>query len=111
MALGDITWDRMDLFTPYKEAVSVLGIPMFSVIGNHDHDLRYPALSNQKVTEESYAERIYEDHSALTIIRFNVGDAAYHHLKRILIIIKNKKYDERFGKGTTGMAEKRPELR
>lgn len=46
MALGDITWDRMDLFTPYKEAVSVLGIPMFSVIGNHDHDLRYPALSN-----------------------------------------------------------------
>lgn len=48
MALGDITWDRMDLFTPYKEAVSVLGIPMFSVIGNHDHDLRYPALSNQR---------------------------------------------------------------
>lgn len=97
MALGDITWDRMDLFTPYKEAVSLLGIPMFSVIGNHDHDLRYPALSNQKVTEESYAERIYEDHFGPYNYSFNVGDAHIITLKDI-DYYKDKKYDERFGK-------------
>ena len=87
----------MDLFTPYKEAVSVLGIPMFSVIGNHDHDLRYPALSNQKVTEESYAERIYEDHFGPYNYSFNVGDAHIITLKDI-DYYKDKKYDERFGK-------------
>ena len=70
---------------------------MFSVIGNHDHDLRYPALSNQKVTEESYAERIYEDHFGPYNYSFNVGDAHIITLKDI-DYYKDKKYDERFGK-------------
>lgn len=97
MALGDITGDRMDLYTPYKEAVSVLGIPMFSVIGNHDHDLRYPALSNQTIPEASYAERIYEDHFGPYNYSVNIGGVHIVTLKDI-DYYKGKKYDERFGK-------------
>lgn len=97
MALGDITGDRMDLYTPYKEAISVLGIPMFSVIGNHDHDLRYPALSNQTIPEASYAERIYEDHFGPYNYSVNIGGAHIVTLKDI-DYYKGKKYDERFGK-------------
>lgn len=97
MALGDISWDRMDLYDDYKEAVSKVGIPMFSVIGNHDHDLRYPALSNQQVREESYAERIYEDHFGPYNYSFNVGKVHIVTLKDI-DYYKEKKYDERFGR-------------
>lgn len=97
MALGDISWDRMDLFEAYKQAVSEVGIPMFSVIGNHDHDLRYPALSNQAEREESYAEHIYEHHFGPYNYSFNVGKVHIVTLKDI-DYYKEKKYDERFGK-------------
>ena len=45
--LGDIVWDSPQLFAKVREQFASLGIPVYGVIGNHDHDLRYPALSNQ----------------------------------------------------------------
>ena len=97
LLLGDIVWDSPELFAGVREQFASLGIPVYGVIGNHDHDLRYPALSNQKVTEESYAERIYEDHFGPYNYSFNVGDAHIITLKDI-DYYKDKKYDERFGK-------------
>ena len=85
MALGDITWDRMDLFTPYKEAVSVLGIPMFSVIGNHDHDLN-------KFTDREATEN-YRSHFGPTYYAFDMGRTHYIVLDDI-VYHGAKKYDE-----------------
>lgn len=36
MMLGDIVWDAMQLFTPYKDAISGLNLTMYHTIGNHD---------------------------------------------------------------------------
>ncbi len=97
MALGDITGDRMDLYESYKKAIAPLGIAMFSTIGNHDHDLRYPALSNQKIAEESYAEHVFENNFGPYNYSFNIGKVHIISLKDI-DYYKGKKYDERFGK-------------
>jgi hypothetical protein len=39
IALGDLVFDKFELFPDYKQAVSKTGIPFFQVIGNHDMDL------------------------------------------------------------------------
>ena len=82
MALGDITWDRMDLFTPLYG--SGLGLRHPDVLRDRQSRprLTLPGLIQSKVTEESYAERIYEDHFGPYNYSFNVGGCIYHHLKR-----------------------------
>lgn len=36
IALGDIAWNRLEMFDSYKEAIATTGIPFYGVIGNHD---------------------------------------------------------------------------
>lgn len=99
VTLGDLVWDVFELYDPYKKAISNLGITMFSVIGNHDHDLRYPALSNQTSPEEGYAEQLFENHFGPYNYSFNLGKIHVISLKDI-DYYKDKKYDERFGTET-----------
>ena len=37
IALGDVAWNKLDMFASYKEAIATTGIPFYAVIGNHDH--------------------------------------------------------------------------
>lgn len=37
IALGDIAWNRLEMFDAYKKAIATTGIPFYAVIGNHDH--------------------------------------------------------------------------
>lgn len=99
VTLGDLVWDAMELYAPYKEAISNLGVTMFSVIGNHDHDLRYTGRSNQVTPSEGYAEQLFENHFGPYNYSFNVGNVHIVSLKDI-DYHKDKKYDERFGPET-----------
>lgn len=36
MALGDIAWNKYAVYKDYKKATATIGIPFYSVIGNHD---------------------------------------------------------------------------
>lgn len=36
IALGDIAWNRLEMFDRYKEAIATTRIPFYGVIGNHD---------------------------------------------------------------------------
>ena len=40
LLLGDIVWDSPELFAGVREQFASLGIPVYGVIGNHDHDLK-----------------------------------------------------------------------
>ena len=40
ITVGDIVWDKLELFKDYDEAVSRMGIPFFQCLGNHDMDYR-----------------------------------------------------------------------
>lgn len=97
MVLGDLVGDAMDLFIPYKQSVSDLGICVFSVIGNHDHNERYTAESNIATSvSSSYAEQVYEHYFGPYNYSVNIGNVHIVTLKDIDYFGK-RKYKERFG--------------
>ncbi len=95
MGLGDLVWDAMDLYAPYKEAVSNLGLTMFQCIGNHDFNLKYCDLERSENAQNGYGEQNYFHMFGPSDYSFNVG-------KVHIITMKNidyeggKKYVERF---------------
>ena len=38
ISLGDIVWNKPELFSTYKTLMGRTPVPSFSVIGNHDHN-------------------------------------------------------------------------
>lgn len=38
LILGDLVYDQMGMYDAYVKSLSELGIPLFHIIGNHDHD-------------------------------------------------------------------------
>ncbi len=38
ISLGDIVWNNPDFYKHYSKQMDLLGFPVFSVIGNHDHN-------------------------------------------------------------------------
>lgn len=55
MTMGDIVGDSLDLFSPLNQAVSMIGIPWYNVIGNHDINFMAP---NDELSDETY-EKVY----------------------------------------------------
>ena len=64
--LGDIVWDRMYLMPRVREIFSTLGIPVYPVIGNHDHE--FPTAN------EKEARAKYESFFGPVDYSFNRGD-------------------------------------
>lgn len=70
ITVGDIVWDKMNLFQHYINAVSRLSFPIFQVIGNHDH--------NENIVNNDYlASKDYEDHFGPTYYSYNIGDCHF----------------------------------
>lgn len=85
LALGDTCWDVLEFFGKYKKAIVRTGVPVYPIIGNHDHD-RY-AKGDYETGAKFRAEMGPENYA------FFVG-------KDIVIVVDNiiyktnKKYDE-----------------
>lgn len=69
LLLGDIVWDSPELFTAVKAQFASLGIPVYCVIGNHDHDLN-------KYTDRE-ATATYRKHFGPTYYAFDMGRTHY----------------------------------
>lgn len=85
IALGDIAWDELDLFNNFKQAMAGLNIPIYPVIGNHDHDL--------SATTDYAAAGVYRQQFGPTYYGFNLGKQYYIVLDNI-VYKGYKKYDE-----------------
>ena len=83
--LGDIVWDSPQLFAKVREQFASLGIPVYGVIGNHDHDLN-------KFTDREATEN-YRSHFGPTYYAFDMGRTHYVVLDDI-VYHGAKKYDE-----------------
>lgn len=94
MVLGDVVWDAMDMFAPYKEAISDMNLTMYHTIGNHDFDRQYSAL-NRAANKGLYGEHAFGDHFGPTDYSFNVGKVHVIAMKDI-DYEGNKKYTEQF---------------
>lgn len=66
ISLGDICWNAPDYYPLYRDRIAQLGVPMLSVIGNHDHD--------KGGTGDITTDKAYRDAMGPTYYSVNVGD-------------------------------------
>lgn len=85
LLLGDIVWDAPELMAPVREQFASLGIPVWPVIGNHDHD--------QTRHTDREAEANYRRHFGPTYYAFDLGRTHYIVLDDI-VYRGRRDYDE-----------------
>lgn len=84
ICLGDLVFDKFELFPDYKSAVSKTGVPFFQVIGNHDMDL------GARSDEES--DKTFRAQFGPTYYSFNRGKLHYVVLDNVFCIRPNRSY-------------------
>lgn len=83
MTLGDLVFDNMPLYGPYKESMKNLGMTVFQCIGNHDFDRRYADLHRVEYGSSTYGEMRYNEYFGPTDYSFNIGDVHVVTMKNI----------------------------
>lgn len=76
LALGDLVGDDLTLFEHYKNAVSRVGVPWFSLMGNHD--------MNYDVEKDEHSDETYTANFGPATYAFNYGDVHFVVLEDIL---------------------------
>lgn len=66
ISLGDICWNAPAHYSTYRNRIAQLGVPMLSVIGNHDHD--------KGGTGDITTDKSYRDAMGPTYYSLNIGD-------------------------------------
>lgn len=66
ISLGDIIWNAPDLYPTYVRNITKVPVPMFSVIGNHDH--------NEKTKGDTESDKEFRDALGPTYYSCNIGD-------------------------------------
>ena len=85
LILGDIVWDAPELMDPVKRQFASLEIPVYPVIGNHDHD--------QTKSTDREATANYRRHFGPTYYAFDLGRTHYIVLDDI-VYRSRRDYDE-----------------
>ena len=73
---GDVVWDNMKFLPRVKADFEALGVPVYAVIGNHDHNKRYK--NNQPRAEQDYINTWGERNQA-----FMLGETLFVTLDNI----------------------------
>lgn len=88
LSLGDLVGDDLDLFGPYNQAISRVGIPWWNVYGNHD--------MNFDVETDTLADETFEATYGPANYSFNYGKVHF-------VVLDNVMYpDPRDGRGYWG---------
>lgn len=77
ISLGDLVWDNMPYYTTYKQQIRQFNIPIFSVIGNHDHDMK--VINNDEIADTDFKENF-----GPTYYSYNIGECHFVVLDDIL---------------------------
>ena len=73
---GDVVWDNMEFLPRVKADFESLGVPVYAVIGNHDHNKRYK--NDQTRAEQNYVDAWGERNQA-----FMLGETLFVTLDNI----------------------------
>ncbi len=65
VSLGDLSWNNPSVYDEYKRMVSKLDVPVFSVIGNHDH--------NENTKGDTLSDQEFRDAMGPTFYSANIG--------------------------------------
>jgi len=70
ISLGDLVWDNMTYLPEYAKEIKRLEIPLFQVIGNHDHD-------RTVLMNDEMAAQPFETNFGPTYYSYNIGDCHF----------------------------------
>lgn len=76
ISLGDLVWDNMSYHEVYKAEMEKIGVPVFQVIGNHDHD--------RNVMDDAGSAHSFETSFGPTYYSYNIGDCHFVVLDDVL---------------------------
>lgn len=65
VTLGDIVFDDLDVMEPHNQAVALIGIPWYNVIGNHD--------MNYDAADDRHSDETFERHYGPAYYSFDYG--------------------------------------
>ncbi len=65
VTLGDIVFDDLSVFKPHNQAIAMIGIPWYNVIGNHD--------INQDAPNDKLSDETFESHFGPSYYSFDYG--------------------------------------
>ena len=82
---GDLVFDAFELFADYQKAVSIMGVPFFQVLGNHDMDTK-------GVRSDDLSSNTFKGLFGPTYYSFNRGEIHYVVLEDVFFIGNNKQY-------------------
>jgi hypothetical protein len=88
ITVGDIVWDKQELFKEYDKGVREMGIPFFQCLGNHDMDYR----KGGDETSDDTFQKTYGP----TYYSFNRGDVHYVVMDNVRYLGKDRDYDGYF---------------
>lgn len=73
LILGDLVYDQMGMYDAYVKSLSELGIPLFHVIGNHDHDKNAVDAVDEPELQDPAADDDYESFIGPTYYSFDLA--------------------------------------
>lgn len=85
IVLGDLVWNSPQLYPEYVRQTTRIGVPLFSVIGNHDH--------NEKVHNDTESDREFRNAVGPTYYSANIGDCHIVALDDVLYSGKKNRND------------------
>lgn len=95
LSLGDLVFDRLELFQPLNEAVAQIGFVFYNILGNHDIDYTAPS--------DELSDETFERHYGPSYYSFDYGHAHFVVLDDVLWHPPN---GDQKGHYTAGLGEK-----
>lgn len=99
VTLGDIVFDDLSVMKPFNEAIALIGIPWYNVIGNHD--------INYDATDDATSDETFESHYGPAYYSFDHGPVHFMVLDDVMWTV-----DEpgKRGKYVGGLGERQMEF-
>ncbi len=94
VTLGDIVFDKLELFEPLNQSIALIGIPWYNVIGNHD--------LNMDAHQDHHSDETFERVFGPPYYSFDYGPVHFLVLDDVEWLGREKKY--RGGLGPDQMA-------
>ncbi|WP_197356373.1 calcineurin-like phosphoesterase C-terminal domain-containing protein [Aureliella helgolandensis] len=76
VTLGDIVFNDLSVFGPHNQAVALIGIPWFNVIGNHDINL--------DAADDRHSDETFESHYGPSYYSFDYGTVHFLALDDVM---------------------------
>jgi len=95
LILGDLVYDQMGMYDAYVKSLSELGIPLFHIIGNHDHDKNAVDAVDEPELQDPAADDDYESFIGPTYYSFDLAGMHFLMLDNVYMSKKGGTFEKK----------------